>query len=163
MDVIVPGLGMSQVILPEKQHLFLKEKGRIKSSNWDVARGEIPVFLPVRAPLPFENESFDACYSHMLYCMALNTAQLEFLSREILRVLKPGGLNIYTARHTGDTQYGTGIPRGQDMFEIAGGFIVHFLSKEKVEQLAKGYKSCETEEFEEGELSRKLYMVTMKK
>ena len=47
------------------------------------------------------------------------------------------------------------------MYEIAGGFIVHFFSKEKVEQLAKGYKSYETEEFEEGELPRKLYMVTM--
>lgn len=117
----------------------------------------------VRAPLPFENETFDACYSHMLYCMALNTTELEFLSQEILRVLKPGGLNIYTARHTGDTQYRTGIPRGEDMYEIAGGFIVHFFSKEKVEQLAKGYKSCEIEEFEEGELPRELYMVTMRK
>jgi len=117
----------------------------------------------VRNPLPFEDESFDACYSHMLYCMALTTAELEFLCKEIKRVLKPGGINVYTARHTGDAHYGTGTHRGEDMYEIAGGFIVHFFSREKVENLAKEYGSFELEEFEEGELPRKLYMVTMRK
>jgi len=117
----------------------------------------------VREPLPFENETFDACYSHMLYCMALTTAELESLNREIERVLKPGGLNIYTARNTSDAQYGTGTHRGEDMYEIAGGFIVHFFSEEKVRSLAEDYKSFEMEEFEEGELPRKLYLVTMRK
>ncbi len=65
----------------------------------------------VRNPLPFEDESFDACYSHMLYCMALTTDELEFLCSEIRRVLKPGGLNVYTVRHTGDAHYGTGVHR----------------------------------------------------
>lgn len=117
----------------------------------------------VRDPLPFEDETFDACYSHMLYCMALTETELEFICKEIKRVLKPDGINIYTARHTGDLQYGTGIHRGEDMYEITGGFIVHFFSKEKVERLAKGYRSLEIEEFEEAELPRKLYMVTMRK
>lgn len=117
----------------------------------------------VRKHLPFENESFEACYSHMLYCMALTTDELEFLNNEIKRVLKPGGLNIYTARHTGDAQYKTGIHRGDDMYEIAGGFIVHFFSREKVKRLAEGYQNFEVEEFEEGELPKKLYLVTMRK
>lgn len=134
-----------------------------KTENLGLSCSVVTLKHDVRSPFPFENESFDACYSHMLYCMALNTAQLEFLSREILRVLKPGGLNIYTARHQGDAHYGTGSPRGEDMCEIAGGFVVHFFSKEKVEQLVKGYESYEIEEFEEGELPRKLYVVTMRK
>lgn len=117
----------------------------------------------VRNPLPFEDETFDACYSHMLYCMALTTEELEFLCSEVKRVLKPGGVNIYTARHSGDAHYGTGTSRGEDMYEIKGGFIVHFFSREKVEHLAAGYESFEVEEFEEGELPRKLYMVTMRK
>ena len=29
----------------------------------------------VRNPLPFADETFDACYSHMLYCMALTTSE----------------------------------------------------------------------------------------
>ncbi|MPN42255.1 hypothetical protein SDC9_189811 [bioreactor metagenome] len=49
------------------------------------------------------------------------------------------------------------------MYEIAGGFIVHFFSREKVERLARGYESFEIKEFEEGELPRKLYMVIMRK
>lgn len=117
----------------------------------------------VRDHLPFEDETFDACYSHMLYCMALTIEELEFLCTEVKRVLKPGGVNIYTARHSGDAHYGTGTLRGEDMYEIKGGFIVHFFSREKVEHLAEGYESFEVEEFEEGDLPRKLFMVTMRK
>lgn len=115
-----------------------------------------------RNPLPFDDASFDACYSHMLFCMALTTAELRFLSDEIRRVLRPGGLNIYTVRHTGDAHYRAGIHRGEDMYEM-GGFIVHFFSREKVELLAKGYGIVSIDEFEEGGLPRKLFRVTLRK
>ena len=113
-------------------------------------------------PLPFDAETFDGCYSHMLYCMALTTPELEFLSKEIWRVLKRGGLNVYTARHTGDPHYGTGTHRGEEMYEV-GGFIVHFFSKQKVEHLAKGYEIVSLDEFEEGRLPRKLFLVVLRK
>lgn len=116
----------------------------------------------VREPLPFEDESFDGCFSHMLYCMALTTAELEFLSAEVRRVLRPNGLQVYTVQHTGDPDYGTGIHRGEDMYEV-GGFIVHFFNKEKVEQLAKGYEILGIDEFEEGKLPRQLFRVTLRK
>jgi len=116
----------------------------------------------VRNPLPFDHETFDASYSHMLFCMALTNAQLQFLSEEIRRVLKPGGISVYTVRHTGDTHYKTGIHRGEDMYEV-GGFIVHFFSREKVELLAKGYEIISIDEFEEGELPRKLFLVMLRK
>lgn len=116
----------------------------------------------VRKPLPFEDEAFDGCYSHMLFCMALTTAELEYLSGEIRRVLKSGGLNIYTARNTNDAHYGTGIHRGEDLYEV-GGFIVHFFSREKVEHLAKNYEIVEVEEFEEGALPKKLFRVVLRK
>jgi SAM-dependent methyltransferase len=67
----------------------------------------------VRAALPFADNRFDAAYSHMLYCMPITTAEVERLSQEIRRVLKPGGLNIFTVRHTGDPHFGTGIHRGE--------------------------------------------------
>ena len=116
----------------------------------------------VRQRLPFEDNTFDACYSHMLFCMALTTADLEFLSYEVKRVLKPGGICTYTVRHTSDPHYGTGIHRGEDMYEV-GGFIVHFFSRDKVEQLAKGYEVVDITEFEVGPLPRKLFRVTLKK
>jgi ubiquinone/menaquinone biosynthesis C-methylase UbiE len=116
----------------------------------------------IRQPLPFEDESFDCCFSHMLYCMALTTAELEFLSQEISRVLKPGGLNIYTARNVKDAHYRTGTNRGEDMWEV-GGFVVHFFSRQKVEHLAKRYDIINIEEFEEGVLPRKLFLVILRK
>lgn len=116
----------------------------------------------VRTPLPFKDESLDGCFSHMLYCMALTMDELEFLSQEIRRVLKPGGLNIYTVRNTGDPDYGRGTHRGEDRYEM-GGFIVHFFSREKVERLARGYEILAVEEFEEGRLPRRLYCVVQRK
>jgi SAM-dependent methyltransferase len=116
----------------------------------------------IRKKFPFANESFDACYCHMLYCMALCTSELEALFQEVRRVLKPNGLNIYTVRHIGDAHYGKGIHHGEDMYEMEG-FIVHFFNKEKVEHLAKGYELVSMEEFEEGELPRKLFLVMLRK
>jgi len=39
----------------------------------------------VREPFPFPAESFDACYSHMLFCMALAEDELRALSAWIHR------------------------------------------------------------------------------
>lgn len=116
----------------------------------------------IRQPLPFADGAFDACFSHMLYCMALTTAELEFLSQEILRILRPGGLNIYTARHVGDAHYRAGRHRGEEMWEV-GGFIVHFFGRDMVQRLARGYELLSVEEFEEGELPRKLFFVAQRK
>lgn len=116
----------------------------------------------VRKPLPFDNESFSGCYSHMLYCMALTTEELEFLFREVRRVLKPSGINIYTVRHTRDEHYRKGKHICEDIYEYDG-FAVHFFSREKVERLSEGYDIVNVEEFEEGELPRKLFLVVLKK
>lgn len=116
----------------------------------------------IRFPLPFGDKTFDACFSHMLFCMALTWGELGFLASEVRRVLKPGGLNVYTVRHTEDAHYRTGIHRGEEMYEV-GGFIVHFFSREKVERLAKGFQLLKIDEFEEGVLPRRLFRVTLRK
>ena len=116
----------------------------------------------IRKKLPFSDNSIDACFSHMLYCMALTTAELSYLNNEIKRILKPNGINIYTVRNEYDGDYKNGIPRGEDMFEIDG-FIVHFFTKEKVYSLMDGFKNILLENFEEGSFPRKLYFVVNKK
>ena len=116
----------------------------------------------VRTPLPFDAASFDAVYSHMLYCMALTSAELVALSAEVWRLLVPGGLNAFTVRTKQDAHYRTGTHRGEDMYEV-GGFIVHFFDRAKVEAVSRGFSIVSVEEFEEGGLPRKLYLVAARK
>jgi len=116
----------------------------------------------VRQKLPFKDNSIEGCYSHMLYCMALSNFDLENLNNEICRILKPGGINIYTVRHTDDGDYKNGIHRGEDLYENDG-FIVHFFSKEKVNQLSKGFEVLNIEKFEEGKFPRRLFIAINRK
>ena len=116
----------------------------------------------VREKLPFEDSSVEACYSHMLYCMALTTNNLEKLNNEIQRILKPGGINIYTVRHINDGDFQNGIHRGEDLYENDG-FIVHYFSEEKVNSLLNGFKNISLEKFEEGTFPRKLFFVVNEK
>ena len=116
----------------------------------------------VRTKLPFEDNSVDACYSHMLYCMALTIADLQKLNNEIHRVLKPNGLNIYTVRHTNDGDFKNGKHIGEDLYENDG-FIVHYFSEEKVNTLLNGFENITLEKFEEGTFPIKLIFVVNKK
>ncbi len=116
----------------------------------------------VRQDLPFEDNSIEACYSHMLYCMALTTKDLEKINNEIHRILKPDGINIYTVRHIDDGDFKSGIHRGEDLYENDG-FIVHFFSEEKVKSLLNGFNNITLEKFEEGKFPRKLFFVVNKK
>jgi len=116
----------------------------------------------VRKKLPFEDNSVEACFSHMLYCMALTTTELKYLNSEICRILRPNGINVYTARHTKDGDYKNGIHIGEDLYENDG-FIVHFFSIEKVRQVADGFNIINIQKFEEGKFPRKLFKVILKK
>ena len=116
----------------------------------------------VRRPLPFTSGYFDACYAHMLFTMALTTPELEALSGEVHRVLRPGGLCVYTVRHTGDAHYDAGTSLGDNLFEN-GGFVVHFLDGSLVERLATGFEIEDIVAFEEGALPRRLWRVTMRR
>ena len=116
----------------------------------------------VRRKLPFKDNSIQGCFSHMLYCMALSNFDLENLNKEICRILKPGGINIYTVRHTDDGDYKNGIHIGEDLYENDG-FIIHFFSQNKIYQLSKGFEILNIEKFEEGKFPRKLFKVVLKK
>ncbi len=113
----------------------------------------------VREPLPLAATAVDAAYAHMLLNMALTTDEIEGAVGEVRRVLRPGGTFVYTVRHTGDAHYGTGISRGDGIWE-QGGFAVHFFSRALVDTLARGWTLEEIEPFQEGDLPRRLWRVT---
>ena len=116
----------------------------------------------IRQKLPFEDNSIDGCFSHMLYCMALSNEDLINLNNEICRILKPEGLNIYTVRNMQDGDYKNGMHISENMYENDG-FIVHFFNKKKINQLTDGFRNIKIESFEEGKFPRKLYFVVNKK
>ena len=139
----------------------------IKIINKKVLENKLSNFVSskifdVRKKLPFDDNSVEAFFSHMLYCMALTTVELKYLNSEICRILKPGGINIYTVRHTGDGDYKNGMHIGENLYENDG-FIVHFFSEEKVRTITNGFKLTSIERFEEGKFPRKLFRVILKK
>lgn len=136
----------------------IEAKGETEGLNDRVTVG----LHDVRQPLPFADASFDASYSHMLLCMALTTPELERLAGDLRRVVRPGGLVVYTIRTTADPHYGAGIARGDDMYEH-GGFVVHFFDRELIERLSDGFVLVDVSEFTEGELPRRLARVTMRR
>ena len=164
------GLGRDTIYFAKKSiHVVALDysKSGIETINQKAKKNSLSNFITtnffdVRKKLPFEDNSVEACYSHMLYCMALTTSELENLNNEIYRVLKPNGINIYTVRHTKDDDYKNGIHRGEDLYE-KDGFIVHFFSEKKVKSLLKGFKNISIDLFEEGSFPRKLFLVCNKK
>ena len=123
----------------------------IKVENYDI-----------RKKLNCDNENFQACYSHMLFCMALTNQDLKDLNKEILRVLKKDGFNIYTVRNHTDGDFKKGTHRGEDMYEM-NGFIVHYFSENKIKSLLNGFTNISIENFDEGSFPRKLSLVINKK
>ena len=123
----------------------------IKVENYDI-----------RKKLNCDNENFQACYSHMLFCMALTNQDLKDLNKEILRVLKKDGFNIYTVRNHTDGDFKKGTHRGEDMYEM-NGFIVHYFSENKIKSLLDGFINISIENFDEGSFPRKLSLVINKK
>nr|WP_237529679.1 class I SAM-dependent methyltransferase [Streptomyces sp. SID3915] len=113
----------------------------------------------VRDPLPLPDASVDGVFARMLLCMALSTEEIHAAVREIHRVLRPGGVFVYTVRHTGDAHYGAGTAHGDDIYEH-GGFAVHFFDRALVDDLAAGWALDDVHAFEEGDLPRRLWRVT---
>jgi len=139
----------------------------IKTINKKASENKLSNFISakifdVRKKLPFKDNSIEACFSHMLYCMALSTTELKYLNNEICRILKPGGFNVYTVRNTDDGDYKNGIHIGENLYENDG-FIVHFFSEEKVRNIADGFNIVNIENFDEGTFPRKLFRVILKK
>ena len=136
----------------------LAEKARSEGMGARV----LPVCHDVRTPLPFPAGVFDAAFSHMLYCMALTRDDLRRLAREVWRVVRPGGRIVYTVRHTGDPHCGRGTALGESLYQLEG-FVVHYFSRELVDELGEGCVLEECEPFEEGALPRKLWRVVQRR
>ncbi|MYV80165.1 methyltransferase domain-containing protein [Streptomyces sp. SID1046] len=135
------------------------EQLREAAAAQDVAGRVTTAVHDVREPLPLPDASVDAVFAHMLLCMTLSTQEIHALVAEVRRVLRPGGVFVYTVRHTGDAHYQAGAGHGDDIWEH-GGFAVHFFPRDLVDALARSWTLDEVAAFEEGGLPRRLWRVT---
>ncbi|MBI3841968.1 MAG: class I SAM-dependent methyltransferase [Thaumarchaeota archaeon] len=123
--------------------------------------------LPIEAsvhdptePLPFNDNEFDAVYSHMLFSMKFSPEQLRFIFKEIKRVLKNDGFHFFSVRNHNDKFYGKGIRVDHKTYDI-NGFQIRFFTKEEIENLCEGFKIIEIKEDYEEPVT--LYLVSSKK
>lgn len=98
---------------------------------------------------PVADESFEACFAHMFFTMALMETEIERIFDEVLRVLRPSAPNLYSVRTNRDPEFGKGTLAAEDMWQNSAGCVVRFFSAEKVTRLAKGYELLWLREFEE--------------
>lgn len=100
----------------------------------------------------------DAVFAPMVLCAALTRREIRAAVDETGRVLRPGGLLLYTVRHTGDPHFRTGVHRGENMYEL-GGVAVQFFDADLLHDLAQGWHVHGVQAFEEGELPYRLWRV----
>ena len=116
----------------------------------------------LRKGIDLADASFDACYSHMVYCMAMTREELKDLTAEVKRILKKEGIQAYTSRNTRDSDYGKGDHLGDNIY-VDGGFIIHYLDDDMVKDFSEGFEVLYIDEFEEGGLPRVLSLVVQEK
>ena len=119
----------------------------------------------LRAGIPLPDGSVDAVYSHMLLTMELWEKDIQFILDECRRVLRPGGLNLYSVRNDHDPHFGKGPHKGEDMWQNPIGFVVHFFSEDKIKRLSRGYEIVHVREFDDPSppFTKKLYEVLLRK
>lgn len=157
-----------------RDSLFFASKG-IKVNALDYSRFAIEQLskcakqtgLPIEAsvydatkPLPFNDDTFDAVYSHMLFSMKFSQEQLKFIFKEVNRVLKNDGFHFFSVRNHNDKFYGKGIRVDYETYDIDG-FQIRFFTKQEIENLCEGFKIFEIKEDYEEPVT--LYLVTSRK
>lgn len=157
-----------------RDSLFFASKG-IKVKALDYSRFAIEQLskrakqtgLPIEAsvydatkPLPFNDNEFDAVYSHMLFNMKFGQEQLRFIFKEIRRVLRNDGFHFFSVRNRNDKSYGKGIRIDDETYDI-NGFQIRFFTIQEIENLSEGFKIFEIKEDYEEPVT--LYLVTSRK
>lgn len=84
--------------------------------------------------LSFDNSYFDAVYSHMFFNMKFTDDQLKYLFVEVNRVLKDGGLNLFSVRSDNDSMYKKGTEVEKNIYDIHG-FQIRFFTMSDIRNI----------------------------
>ena len=78
--------------------------------------------------LPYQDQEFEAVYSHMFFSMNFTHEELVLLFNEVKRVLKLGGLHFFSVRSDKDKFYGKGRQVSGGVYDV-NGFEIRLFSK----------------------------------
>ncbi len=110
--------------------------------------------------LPYQDQEFEAVYSHMFFSMNFTYEELAFLFNKVKRVLKFGGLHFFSVRSDKDKFYGKGRHVFDGVYDV-NGFEIRFFSKQDIMGLMRGFNINEIMEDVEDPAS--LYLVFSRK
>ncbi|GAA1514880.1 class I SAM-dependent methyltransferase [Kribbella lupini] len=114
----------------------------------------------VRDPLPPADATVNAVYANLLLNMAFSRSELRQLMNEVRRVLRPGGLFVYSVWSTEDPYFGR-CPEVGDGLYTRDGFAGRFFDRELIGELADQWELGGADPYDEG--PRKLWRVTQAK
>ncbi|MER5175569.1 MAG: class I SAM-dependent methyltransferase [Candidatus Nitrosocosmicus sp.] len=116
--------------------------------------------IDAKQGLPFDNNYFDAIYSHMFYNMNFTNKELDFLFQETNRILKTKGLLCFSVRSDKDELFRGGfkIDKDEEIYEIHG-FQIRFFSIEQIKSLLLSFHFKVDKIFQSDEDLANLYLV----
>ncbi|MEV6286916.1 class I SAM-dependent methyltransferase [Kribbella sp. NPDC051770] len=114
----------------------------------------------VRDPLPPADATVNAVYANLLLNMAFTRTELRSLLNEIRRVLRPGGLFVYSVWSTEDPCYAKSPEVGDGLYS-KDGFAARFFDPTLINDLADQWELGGADLYDEGR--RKLWRVTQAK
>ncbi len=114
----------------------------------------------LRKGLDMPANSFDACYSHMLFTMNFTDSEISKLASDIYNALVPGGLFLFSVRNTNDACFGKGENLHGNTWEN-NGFAVRYYTQEDIKKMFSNFELVRISEFNEGQ--KILFSVIMKK
>ena len=94
-----------------------------------------PMIHNLSEGIPFNDSYFDAVYSHMFFNMRFTDDQLKYLFVEVNRVLKNGGLNLFSVRSDNDAMYKKGTEVEKNIYDI-NGFQIRFFTKSDLKNIS---------------------------
>lgn len=99
-----------------------------------------------------KEERFDAVYSNLFLNMHFTIDEHTAIFGEIVRVLKPGGLHLFSVRSRSDPWYGRGLRVAADTFDhTPSGTTMVYFSEERIREITpEQLSTLRIEEVEEG-------------
>jgi SAM-dependent methyltransferase len=140
---------------------------RLEAQRAELSERVTAALHDVRDPLPAADGRIGAVYAHRVLGMALSRDELRSLMTEIRRVLRPGGILVYTVLSMTDGRQETGVKHDDELFGdgLFGDFGIaeRYFDRELIDSLATGWAEHEVEELTDGAPERRLWHVIQRK